>query len=52
MVNGEGSASLLLLNYYANSSSKLSVISFQLSIILFLIIEIQPYLIKFAAEYN
>jgi hypothetical protein len=70
IVNGEGSASLLLLNYYANSCSKLSVISFhlsiyhwslssstfsvisfQLSIILFLIIEIQPYLIKFAAEY-
>jgi hypothetical protein len=32
LVNGEGSASLLLLNYYANSSSTISVISFQLSI--------------------
>ena len=32
LVNGESSAILLLLNFYANSSSTLSVISYQLSI--------------------
>jgi hypothetical protein len=37
MVNGESSTSLMLLNYYANSSSTLSVFSYPLSIIHFTI---------------
>jgi hypothetical protein len=37
MVNGESSTILLLLNFYANSSSTLSVFSYPLSIIHFTI---------------